>query len=264
MSMEIYTRLDSAKWRLRNKESGSTKMRPWSLGSISSRFGRININRNCNFYCNSRAKNSYLDAMRIIARIDLVVAIEFEALVSRPGLGLDQDTTNLTHQKTKFTKSRITLLLFKSIWRNLKGFNDGPLASSASWWLQKGRIHASAQCGKIWVCPRMTRSHPPSWRERGKYAWLIITVQILLTLATTGLDPQPDPQETVKGAQSYVSKFIFLLHLKNHHSKDVNLKFQLKLERSCTMLCSIGYIWWPYAFLSNCPLVDPLLPLHDL
>ena len=29
------------------------------------------------------------------------------------------------------------------------------------------------------------------------------------------------------------------------------------------MLCSIGYIWWPYAFLSNCPLNDPLLPLHD-
>ena len=26
------------------------------------------------------------------------------------------------------------------------------------------------------------------------------------------------------------------------------------------MLCSIGYIWWPYAFLSNCPLVNPLLP----
>ena len=27
------------------------------------------------------------------------------------------------------------------------------------------------------------------------------------------------------------------------------------------MLCSIGYIWWSYTFLSNCPLVDPLLPL---
>ena len=30
------------------------------------------------------------------------------------------------------------------------------------------------------------------------------------------------------------------------------------------MLCSIGYIWWPYAFLSNCLLVDPSWPLHDL
>ena len=27
------------------------------------------------------------------------------------------------------------------------------------------------------------------------------------------------------------------------------------------MLCSIGYIWCPYAFLSYCRLVDPLLPL---
>ena len=30
------------------------------------------------------------------------------------------------------------------------------------------------------------------------------------------------------------------------------------------MLCSIGYIWWPYAFLSNCLLVDLSWPLHDL
>ena len=27
------------------------------------------------------------------------------------------------------------------------------------------------------------------------------------------------------------------------------------------MLCRIGYIWWPCAFLSNYMLVDPLLPL---
>ena len=26
----------------------------------------------------------------------------------------------------------------------------------------------------------------------------------------------------------------------------------------------IGYIWWPSALLSNCPVVDPLLPLRDL
>ena len=30
------------------------------------------------------------------------------------------------------------------------------------------------------------------------------------------------------------------------------------------MLCSIGYIWWPYAFLSNWPLVDPGWSLHNL
>ena len=34
--------------------------------------------------------------------------------------------------------------------------------------------------------------------------------------------------ECLKGAQSYFSKFCCLFHLKNHHSKDVNLKFQLK------------------------------------
>ena len=32
----------------------------------------------------------------------------------------------------------------------------------------------------------------------------------------------------IKDAHSYFSKFSFMFHLKNHHSKDVNLKFQLK------------------------------------
>ena len=32
----------------------------------------------------------------------------------------------------------------------------------------------------------------------------------------------------IKGARSYFSKFSFLFHLKNHHSKDAHLKFQLK------------------------------------
>ena len=36
----------------------------------------------------------------------------------------------------------------------------------------------------------------------------------------------------IKGARSYVSKFSFLFHLENHHSKDVNFKFQLK-RSSC-------------------------------
>ena len=34
-----------------------------------------------------------------------------------------------------------------------------------------------------------------------------------------------------KGAPSYFSKSSFLIHLKNHHSKDVNLNFQLKRSR---------------------------------
>ena len=34
--------------------------------------------------------------------------------------------------------------------------------------------------------------------------------------------------DCLKGARSYFSKFCCLFHLKNHHSKDVNLKFQLK------------------------------------
>ena len=68
-----FTRLGSAKWRLRNKESGSDKMRRWSLGSISSRFGRINININCNFYFNSRAKNPYIWIMIIITRTNYVI-----------------------------------------------------------------------------------------------------------------------------------------------------------------------------------------------
>ena len=33
---------------------------------------------------------------------------------------------------------------------------------------------------------------------------------------------------TLKNARSYFSKFNFLFHLKNHHSKDINFKSQLK------------------------------------
>ena len=33
---------------------------------------------------------------------------------------------------------------------------------------------------------------------------------------------------SVQDAWSYFSKFSFLFHLKNHHYKDVNLKFQLE------------------------------------
>ena len=29
------------------------------------------------------------------------------------------------------------------------------------------------------------------------------------------------------------------------------------------MLCSFGYIWWAYAFLRNCPLIDPLITLSS-
>ena len=46
----------------------------------------------------------------------------------------------------------------------------------------------------------------------------------------------------LKGAQ-YVSKFCFLCHLKNHHSKDVNSKFEFKWSsrmdvRSSFLICS--------------------------
>ena len=37
---------------------------------------------------------------------------------------------------------------------------------------------------------------------------------------------------SIKSARSYFSKFSFLFHLRNHHSKDINLKFQLN-QSSC-------------------------------
>ena len=40
----------------------------------------------------------------------------------------------------------------------------------------------------------------------------------------TGLGSSQD----LKDARFYFTKFSFLFHLKNHHSKDVNFKFQLK------------------------------------
>ena len=51
----------------------------------------------------------------------------------------------------------------------------------------------------------------------------------------------------LKGAQSYFSKYCFLLLLKNHHSSDVNVKFSLKRsspldERSNLMHCSCLYL----------------------
>ena len=52
-----------------------------------------------------------------------------------------------------------------------------------------------------------------------------------------------------KGTRSYVSKLSFLILLKNHHSKDVNLKFQLKRlslldVRSNFVYSSRLYIYW--------------------
>ena len=46
----------------------------------------------------------------------------------------------------------------------------------------------------------------------------------------------------LKGAQSYFSKFSFLLHLKNHHSKHVNLKFCLKWSSSLDVQSIFVYI----------------------
>ena len=39
--------------------------------------------------------------------------------------------------------------------------------------------------------------------------------------------PIPPTYSPLKGARSYFSKFSFVFHLKCHHTKDVNLKFQL-------------------------------------
>ena len=50
----------------------------------------------------------------------------------------------------------------------------------------------------------------------------------------------------LKGAQSYFSKFSFLFHLKNHHSKVVNIKLGLKRSTVCMYeanLCiAVAYI----------------------
>ena len=57
----------------------------------------------------------------------------------------------------------------------------------------------------------------------------------------------------IKDAQSYFSKLSFLLHLKNHYSKDVNSKIQLKrssrldvrsnlyIAGACILLCKLNY-----------------------
>ena len=41
--------------------------------------------------------------------------------------------------------------------------------------------------------------------------------------------------------KSYFSKFSFLFHLKNHHSKDVNFKFQLKQLSGLGVRCNFVY-----------------------
>ena len=51
----------------------------------------------------------------------------------------------------------------------------------------------------------------------------------------------------IKGTRSYFSKFGFLFHLKNHHSKEVNLKFRLRRSicsdvRSNFVYCSCLYL----------------------
>ena len=54
---------------------------------------------------------------------------------------------------------------------------------------------------------------------------------------------------TFKGAQSYFSRFSFLFHLKNHLSKDVNFKFQLKqssrldVQTILYIYCSCPYLY---------------------
>ena len=51
------------------------------------------------------------------------------------------------------------------------------------------------------------------WRAAGVNCMVNITTDKCLLL--------------LKGARFYFSKFSFLIYLKDHHTKDVNLKFQL-------------------------------------
>ena len=52
-----------------------------------------------------------------------------------------------------------------------------------------------------------------------------------------------DRLEVIKSARSYFSKFSFLLHLKNHHSKVVNSKFGLKRLSRFTQGAKL-YVCW--------------------
>ena len=50
----------------------------------------------------------------------------------------------------------------------------------------------------------------------------------------------------IKDARSYFQKFSFLFHLKNHLSKDVNFKFQLKRSSLLDVRSNFVYCSFPY------------------
>ena len=56
---------------------------------------------------------------------------------------------------------------------------------------------------------------------------------------------------SLEAARSYFSKFSSLFHLKNHHSKDVNFKFQLKRSSHLDVRINCVYIVVAYILLCN-------------
>ena len=60
--------------------------------------------------------------------------------------------------------------------------------------------------------------------------------------------PKCDPFNYFKGARSYFLKFSSLFHLKNHHSKGVNLKFQLKRSSRLDERSNFVYLMLPISY----------------
>ena len=56
------------------------------------------------------------------------------------------------------------------------------------------------------------------WSRCASHCWMIITLILGFVI----------PIGYLKGERSYFLKFSFLFHLKNHHFKVINLKFELK------------------------------------
>ena len=52
----------------------------------------------------------------------------------------------------------------------------------------------------------------------------------------------------LKGARSYFYKFSFVFHVKDHHTKDVNLKFQLNWSNCLDVVSNFVYCSCLYIF----------------
>ena len=72
-------------------------------------------------------------------------------------------------------------------------------------------------------------------------------------------------REFLKGAQSYFSKFSFLFHLKNHHSKDVNLEFQLKWSSRLDVHSSfVKFVYCSYLYFIYCVSLTMLVTIGPI